>query len=161
MEKPTNVDLPVDNSPITWGSPRVALAAIALLATAAGAGAAWFVSVGDPTGALLIGVLAVALLAVTLYGIALNPRLAADAHGIRVKTATGTVDLPWQAVNVAVIRTSRLGRDVDTLELELERADAPGTEPTLVVLGRFELGADPVDVLDRLCELRAQRDPQH
>jgi hypothetical protein len=53
-------------------------------------------------------------------------------------------------VNVRLVRTRRLGREVATIEVDAENAEPPD----LVVLGRFDLGADPEDVVDELLALR-------
>lgn len=153
MEKPTFPDLPVDNSSEAWGSPRSALIALACLAAVAALASAGIGRAGDGPGAVLLGVLAAVLAALALYGSAVRPRLSAGADGVRVRTLAGTLAAPWQRTRIALPRTRRLGREVETLELELLR-DPAESDPTLVVLGRFELGADPIDVFDRLCALR-------
>ena len=56
----------------------------------------------------------------------------------------------WAEVNVRLVRTRRLGREVATLELDAEHAEAP----ELVVLGKLDLGADPEDVVDALLRMR-------
>lgn len=119
-----------------------ACAALAGLACAVGLGT------GDRGGAVLAGVAAVVLAALSLHGTLVRPRLAADATGVRVRSLSGTDGLDWPSVRTRLRTTRRLGRDTDTLELE--------SGDRLYVLGRLELGADPRDVLDILIALRAK-----
>ncbi|MGH3451943.1 MAG: PH domain-containing protein, partial [Haloechinothrix sp.] len=93
-----------------------------------------------------------ALAAITAHALLVRPRLTADRHGIVVRTLSGSSRAQWAEVHARLASTRRLGRDVKTLELELGRAD---TEPHLIVLGRFELGAEPADVLDELERVRS------
>ncbi|WP_343063699.1 PH domain-containing protein [Haloechinothrix aidingensis] len=116
---------------------------------AAGGGAAWFGTTGDPPGALLLSVITVFFAATTLYGALVRPRLAADASGITVRTLSGHRYTPWNRVHCRVATTRRLGRDVDTLELDIAD-EHPGSDPELIALGELELGADPHEVLERL-----------
>jgi hypothetical protein len=131
----------------TW-APKVELAAIAWVLAAAAA--AWTVFVDDPPGRVLLGTVALALALGGLYGVVVRPRLAADAEGVTVRGLTGRRRWTWAEVNIRLVRTRRLGREVATLELDAVGAD----EPDLVVLGRLDLGEDPVDVVDALLAMR-------
>jgi hypothetical protein len=56
----------------------------------------------------------------------------------------GTRHVPWPFVErVHVVRHRRFGRDVALLEIDA--TSATGAEQ-LMVFGRFDLGADPLDV---------------
>jgi hypothetical protein len=112
----------------------------------AAAAVTWAVVTEDRPGQVLISVAALTLVLGGLFGTVARPRLAADADGITVRSLTGRRHWPWAAVNVRLAHTRRLGRDVTTVEID--------ADPDLVVLGRFDLGADPVDVIDAIRELR-------
>jgi hypothetical protein len=131
----------------TW-APKVELTALAW--AAAGLAAAWAVFTDDPPGRVLLGAVALMLAFAGLFGTVVRPRLAADAEGVTVRGLTGSRRYAWAEVNVRLVRTRRLGRDVATVELDAEAAEEPG----LVVLGRLDLGTDPEDVVDALLELR-------
>jgi hypothetical protein len=118
-----------------------------VLAVAAGVGAAF---THDPPGRVLVGVVAILLVLAGLFTTVARPRLAADHEGIAVRSLTGTRRWTWAEVNVRLVRTRRLGREVATIEVDAENAEPPD----LVVLGRFDLGADPENVVDELLALR-------
>ena len=118
-----------------------------VLAVAAGT---WAALADDPPGRVLLGAVAVLLAATGVFTTVARPRLAADHEGITVRGLTGTRRWTWAEVNVRLVRTRRLGRETATLEVDAENAEPPD----LVVLGRFDLGADPEDVVDELLTLR-------
>ena len=130
----------------TW-APKMELAVAAWVLAAAAA--AWTVFADDPPGRVLLGTVAVALALAGVYGVVVRPRLAADAEGVTVRGLSGRRRWTWAEVNIRLVRTRRLGREVATLEL-----DAVGEQPDLVVLGRLDLGEDPVDVVDALLAMR-------
>jgi hypothetical protein len=131
----------------TW-SPQPAVVALAwALAVAA---AAWAALADDPPGRVLLGTVALLLAAAGLFTSVARPRLAADHEGVAVRGLTGTRRWSWAEVNVRLVRTRRLGRETATLEVDAENAEPPD----LVVLGRFDLGADPEEVVDELLALR-------
>jgi hypothetical protein len=117
------------------------------LAAAAGS---WAAFTHDPPGRVLLGTVALLLAACGVFTLVARPRLAADHEGIAVRGLTGTRRWTWAEVNVRLVHTRRLGRETSTLEVDAENAEPPA----LVVLGRFDLGADPEDVVDALLELR-------
>jgi hypothetical protein len=110
-----------------------------------------------PPGRLLLGVAAVVLAALATQGALARPRLRADTDGVTVRGLRSTHSWPWASVRYRLRRTSRLGRKQTTLELDGTGPD--GTEQ-LVVLGRIDLGTDPVDVCAALDELRAGQAPR-
>jgi Bacterial PH domain len=118
-----------------------------VLALAAGV---WAALAGDPPGRVLLGTVALLLAAAGLFTSVARPRLAADREGIAVRGLTGTRRWTWAEVNVRLVRTRRLGRETATVEVDAENAEPPD----LVVLGRFDLGADPEDVVEDLLALR-------
>jgi hypothetical protein len=114
------------------------------------AAAAWAVLADDPPGRVLLGAVALLLALGALFTTVARPRLAADQEGVAVRGLTGVRRWTWAEVNVRLVRTRRLGRESATLEVDAENAEPPD----LVVLGRFDLGADPEDVLEQLLGLR-------
>ncbi len=131
----------------SW-APKAELSITAWALAAAAALWAWLAD--DPPGRVLLGTIALALAFAGLYGLAVRPRLAADPEGVTVRGLTRSRRWTWAEVNVRLVRTRRLGREVATVELDADNAEVPD----LVVLGRLDLGADPQDVVDALLELR-------
>lgn len=108
------------------------------------------VAVGlDAAGRLLVGAAGLFLLGLALSDAAVRPRLAADVDGLTVRTLSRRLGGPWAAVAIRLRAGRRLGTAVHTLEIDV------GDD--LVVLGRRELGANPVDVAERLSRLRDGR----
>ncbi|TCO64643.1 PH domain-containing protein [Actinocrispum wychmicini] len=128
---------------LSW-SPPALLVSIGWLAAV---GAVVFAVVtSDRAGQVLLGVAALVLLLLTLHGTIARPRLAADSNGLTVRGLTRRQQWTWAEVNVRVVRTRRLGRQVSTLELDFD--------DTLLVLGWIDLGVAPEDVAEALRELR-------
>lgn len=104
---------------------------------------------GDRPGALLSALATLATAAAGCHTSLARPRLAAGENGLRIRTLGGSYELAWHEVSVHTATAQRLGRTSNTLEI-----DTGDTPPHLVVFGRFELGAEPDDVLDTLQNLR-------
>ncbi len=117
-----------------------------------GLGLALAVIAVDTAGRLLVGAAALLLLAMAARDLLVRPRLSAGPAGVVVRTLTGRHELPWATVRVRVRTTRRWGLTGRTLELDT--AQDPDDDGTLVVLGRRDLGADPVDVARALEQLR-------
>jgi hypothetical protein len=141
----------------TWAAPWPAVL-LGLLATVGLA--AWAVAAGDPPGRLLVGIAALVLGVATVIGAVARPRLRADDDGLALRGVSGTRRFPWERVDaVRVVRMRRLG--VPAAYLEVEARDdvagaADGDPGRLLVLGRLELGTDPVEVAGALQEHRAR-----
>lgn len=133
-----------------WAAPA---GAVVLGALGALGLAAWAVTADDAPGRVLAGLGALALALAALFGGLARPRLAVDDAGLTLRGPLRTLSWPWAGVDaVRVVRARRLG--LPTAYVELEARDAAGDE-RLVVLGRLELGADPVEVAEVLQEHRA------
>jgi Bacterial PH domain len=158
------VDDPDDGAhPRAWAAP---VGAVVLGLVAAVGLAAWAVAVSDPPGRLLVGIAALALAGASLVGAIARPRLRADDEGLVLRGALGARHWPWERVDaVRVVRMRRMGLPAAYVEVDARDAghggddDAtteggPGRE-RLLVLGRLELGADPVDVAEALQYHRA------
>jgi len=131
----------------SW-SPKAEVAALAWVLAAVMAAVA--ITIDDRPGRLLLGLVAAVLVAVALFTTVVRPRLTANHDGVTVRGLTGRRQWRWGEVNVRLAHTRRLGREVATVELDAENA----AQPDLVVLGWFDLGADPRDVVEALLELR-------
>lgn len=134
-----------------WAAPR---GAVALGVTAALVLAAWAATAADPPGRLLVGIAAVAVLVASAVGAVARPRLAAGPDGLTLRGLRGRRRWPWPRVDaVRVVRMRRLG--LPAAYVEVDARDDDGTE-RLLVLGRLELGTDPVEVAASLQEHRAR-----
>lgn len=103
----------------------------------------------DTAGRLLVGAAGVFLLALAVLDALIRPRLRADGEGLTVRTIGRRRSGPWAAIAVRVRAGRRLGTAVNTLEIDVGE--------DLVVLGRRELGADPVIVAEALRRLSERR----
>jgi hypothetical protein len=128
---------------LAWAPPARAVGLTWLLAVAA---VVWVVLTDDLPGKVLLSVVALVLVVAALFGTVARPRLAADSTGVTVRGLTRRRRWTWAEVNVRLAHTRRLGREVATVELD--------ADPDLVVLGRLDLGADPVDVVAAIRGLR-------
>ena len=139
---------------MTWSTSPGLVAALwtgAVLATG------WFAllvtSGGDPAGRVLAAVAAAGLFVAALFTTRARPRLQADADGLTVRGMVGSRHHPWPLVRrVRVVQIRRLGLRRSTLEIDAVTTD--GAE-SLLVFGRFELAAEPEEVLADLSSLRA------
>ncbi len=126
----------------SWSTPRIA--GIALLIGGVVLGVAAVASSADPGGAVIMGVAATLLLAIGSSALIVRPRLVVAPSRMRIRTVRGASEYtPSEVSRIRVVSTARLGRKVPTLEFDL-----PGDR--LVVLGRWDLGAHPEDVVDAL-----------
>ncbi|HWN27970.1 MAG TPA: PH domain-containing protein [Actinomycetospora sp.] len=145
------------HEPSAWAAPWPAVVAGAVAALGLGA---WAVAADDAPGRVLTGAAAIALAVAAVIGAVARPRLRADETGLVLRGATGTRRWPWERVDaVRTMRMRRMGLPASYLEVEArDEAERDGPEPDsrLLVLGRLELGADPVEVADALQAHRAR-----
>lgn len=134
-----------------WAAPPGAVVLGAVAAVGLGA---WAALSDDPPGRLLLGLAALALAGAAALGGLARPRLAARVDGLEVRGIRGARRWPWSRVDaVRVVRLRRMG--LPATYVEVDARDADGLE-TLLVLGRLELGGDPVDVAAALQDHRAR-----
>lgn len=140
----------------SWATPAGAVVALWVLAVVATGWLVALVATGaDPAGRLITGVAAGGLVLAATSATRARPRLEAGPDGLTVRRLTWTRHTPWGRVDdVRLLRTRRLGRESVLLELDLRDVD---DDERLVILGRAELGADPVDVAEELTALRPPR----
>jgi hypothetical protein len=128
---------------LIWSPPAV----LVFIGWLAAAGAVLFALLtNDRPGQVLVGIAALVAALLALHGTIARPRLTADSGGLTVRSLMQRRQWSWAQVNVRVVRTRRLGRQVSTLELN--------AEDDLVVLGWLDLGEAPEDVAEALRELR-------
>lgn len=134
-----------------WSTP----AGLVALGWALTAGSAlWWLTATSAMDRLFVGVVLLVMLAVSCYATFVRPRLRADADGVAVRSLTGTRRWSWPDVRIRVRTHQRLGRTVETLELDAP--DGHGATK-LVVLGKLDLGQEVTEVADRLEQLRLDR----
>jgi hypothetical protein len=144
----SNRDAPRDVTPGSGGrwSPSAGLVGLGWLAAVAAAFWCGLLAVTgrDPAGLLLAAVATAGLALAALYGTRARPRLAAGPAGLSVGGLGGIRHHPWERVrDVRILRMRRFGRDTTLLEVDVVTAEG---DEQLIVFGRLDLGADPVDV---------------
>ncbi len=98
----------------------------------------------DPAGRVLAGVAGLGLLVFAGASWRARPKLAITADGLVVRTWRRVQLLPRGRIKrIRITEFRRIGRKVRLLEIET-------TDDHLVVLSRWDLGVDPLQVLDAL-----------
>lgn len=101
--------------------------------------------VTDAPGRVLAGIAAAGLLAFATMSWRARPKLAISCHGLVVKGWFGAHTLQRQDVaKIRITEFRRIGRKVRLLEIDTVADDR------LLVFTRWDLGTDPLDVLDAL-----------
>lgn len=131
-------------------APKPLLVVLCWVGAVVVAGWAWVTD--EPAGRVL-AVVAVLLLGVmAVRSTAIRPRLAAGPDGILVGRFGTPLARAWTEVRrVEVVATSRLGRNIGMLELDV--VDPDGAEK-LLVFTTLDLGGDPWLVAQDLAEIR-------
>jgi hypothetical protein len=128
-----------------WGPPTGGIIACGVFGIAMLAAAVTLVT--DAPGRFLAGVAAVGLLAFASMSWRSRPKLAITADGVAVRGWFGSEVLA--RTDIAKIRITefrRIGRKVRLLEIDTAPDDR------LLVFTRWDLGADPLHVLDALTD---------
>jgi len=100
----------------------------------------------DPPGRFLSGVAAMGLLIFAAGSWRARPRLAVTAGGLVYRGWFGSMTLPRADIDlIRITEFRRIGRMVRLLEIDT-------VDGHLIVLSRWDLGGDPLDVLDALTE---------
>jgi Bacterial PH domain len=131
-----------DGQPTAWAPPT---AGIALLG---GAGVVMAVlsatAITDPPGRVLAGVAAVGLLVFATFSWRARPRLAITPGGLAVRGWWRQQLLtPAELTLVRITEFRRIGRKVQLLEIDT-------ADDRLLVFSRWDLGTQPLEVLDAL-----------
>jgi hypothetical protein len=102
--------------------------------------------VTDPPGRLLAGVAGVGLLIFAGFSFRARPRLAIRPVGLVVRGWLRTTTLGHADIKlIRITEFRRIGRKVRLLEIDT-------TDDQLLVLSRWDLGTDPLHVLDALTD---------
>jgi len=128
----------------SWGPPTAGLVGAAILGIFLGVGAVTLVT--DVPGRILIGTAAVGLLLFAIMSWRARPKLAIDDAVLIYRGWWRRRELT--RADIALIRITefrRIGRKVRLLEIDT-------TDDRLLVLSRWDLGTDPLHVLDALTE---------
>ena len=135
-------------APQAWSTPVAAV--VALGVGAAVLAAAAVATTGDPAGRTLIGLAALAALALAVVAAVQRPKLSVDGDVLRIRTLRGAREYGRDDVlSLRLVPYPRLGRRVPMLEMDV----TDGDDERLVIFGRWDLGSDPRTVFDTL-ELR-------
>ena len=128
-----------------WGPPTAGIAAYGFFGFVMAIAAVTVVT--DVPGRFLAGVAAVGLLAFATLSWRARPKLAITADGLVVRGWFRTEVLARQNVDkVAITEFRRIGRKTRLLEIDTAPDDR------LLVFTRWDLGTDPLDVLDALTD---------
>ncbi|HZQ31346.1 MAG TPA: PH domain-containing protein [Mycobacterium sp.] len=127
-----------------WGPNPVASAACGLLGIVMCVSAVTLVT--DPPGRLLVGIAAVGLLVFAGFSFRARPKLAITPGGLVVRGwwRARTVEKPAIKL-IRITEFRRLARKVRLLEVDT-------VDGRLLVFSRWDLGTDPLNVLDALTE---------
>ncbi|MFD3705958.1 PH domain-containing protein [Nocardia sp. NPDC058658] len=136
-----------DAQPVSWSTPVAGLFAVTggglLLVVIA-------ILAQDGPSRLLVGLAAVAVLAMAALGIRQRPRLTmipGSAPRLVVGTLTGPNEYPLDRIDrIRMVSYRRIGRKTAMLEIDVRHDD---TE-RLLIFGRWDLGTNPHDVYDAL-----------
>ena len=127
-----------------WSPPTAGIAACGLFGLALGAVA--LTSVTDLPGRVLAGIAAVGLLVFATLSWRARPKLAITPAGLVVRGWFGTQTYAQADLkSVRITEFRRLTRKVRLLELDT-------VDDRLLVFTRWDVGTDPIDVLDALTD---------
>ena len=127
-----------------WGPPAAGIAGVALVGLLMAAGSAAVAT--DPAGRLLTGIAAAGLLVFAVGSWRARPKLALTAEGLVYRGWVTTTTLRHADIElIRITEFRRWGRMVRLLEIDT-------VSGRLLVLSRWDLGADPLTVLDALTD---------
>ena len=125
-----------------WSPPALGIAACGILGLILAIGAVTLIT--DTPGRILVGIAAIGLLAFASLSWRARPKLAISDDGLVIRGWSRTNLL--QRGDIKIIRITefrRLARKVRLLEIDT-------TDDRLLVFTRWDLGTDPLNVLDAL-----------
>ena len=125
-----------------WSPPALGIAACGIFGLILAIGAVTLIT--DPPGRVLVGIAAMGLLAFASLSWRARPKLAISDDGLVIRGWSRTNLL--QRGDIKIIRITefrRLARKVRLLEIDT-------TDDRLLVFTRWDLGTDPLNVLDAL-----------
>lgn len=128
-----------------WGPPPAGIAACGFFGFVMAVAAVTVVT--DAPGRVLAGVAAVGLLAFATVSWRARPKLAISGAGLVIRGWFGTTVLGRHDVaKIRITEFRRIGRKMRLLEIDTVEDDR------LLVFTRWDLGTDPLDVLDTLTD---------
>jgi hypothetical protein len=128
----------------SWGPSAAGILAAGALGVVLGVGAATLVT--DTPGRLLVGIAAAGLLAFAALSWRARPKLAIAGRDLVHRGWFGVRQLTSDEITlIRITEFRRIGRKVRLLEIDT-------TDDRLLVLSRWDLGTDPLHVLDALTE---------
>lgn len=127
-----------------WGPPAGGIAGVALAGLLMAVGSAAVAT--DPAGRLLTGIAAAGLLVFAAGSWRARPKLAITAEGLLYRGWLNSTTLRHADIElIRITEFRRWGRMVRLLEIDT-------VSGRLLVLSRWDLGADPLTVLDALTD---------
>lgn len=127
-----------------WGPPPASIVVAGLLGLLMGVGAVTLVT--DPPGRVLVGAAGVGLVLFAVASWRARPKLAITDAGLVYRGWFGVRQLTPTDINrIRITEFRRIGRKVRLLEIDT-------TDDKLMVLSRWDLGTDPLRVLDALTD---------
>jgi hypothetical protein len=125
-----------------WGPNPTAIAACGLFGLLMSAAAVTLVT--DTPGRFLVGVAGVGLLVFAGFSFRARPKLAISPDGLVIRGWLRTTVLPKSAIElIRITEFRRLARKVRLLEVDT-------VDGQLTVFSRWDLGTEPLEVLDAL-----------
>ena len=127
-----------------WGPPTAGIIGAGVVGLIMAAGVVTLVT--DPPGRVLVGVAAVGLLVFAIMSWRARPKLAISDGALVFRGGWRTRHLGHADIKlIRITEFRRIGRKVRLLEIDT-------TDDRLLVLSRWDLGADPLRVLDALTD---------
>jgi Bacterial PH domain len=127
-----------------WSPPTLGIAACGIFGLILAIAAVTLIT--DPPGRILVGIAAVALLVFASHSWRARPKLAISDDGLVVRGWSRRQVLRRSDIKlVRITEFRRLARKVRLLEIDT-------ADDRLLVFTRWDLGTDPLDVLDALTE---------
>lgn len=127
-----------------WGPPTAGIVGAGIVGLILATGVVTLVT--DPPGRVLVGIAAVGLLVFALQSWRTRPKLAISDGLLVFRGWWRTRELGHADIKlIRITEFRRIGRKVRLLEIDT-------TDDRLLVLSRWDLGTDPVQVLDALTD---------
>lgn len=134
----------MDNSGSEWSPPVAGIAAVTLVGMLMAVGSATVAA--DPPGRILTGIAAVGLLVFAAGSWRARPRLSITGDALVYRGWLSTTTLHRADIDlIRITEFRRWGRTVRLLEIDTRGG-------RLIVLSRWDLGGDPLTVLDALTD---------
>jgi hypothetical protein len=127
-----------------WGTPTFGIAACGIFGLILAIGVVTLIT--DPPGRILVGIAAVGLILFASMSWRARPKLAISTGGLVVRGWWRTRVLERGDIKlIRITEFRRIARKVRLLEIDT-------TDDRLLVFTRWDLGTDPLDVLDALTD---------